>query len=92
MAPMSAEATVVRNYIDWIPDLPWSEKTENKNTLNESEASSKRTTTAQKVKERIWNTWRPDLVEKNKASILVSSVLGRGENLDRQVDSAGDKR
>ena len=29
MAPMSAEATVVRNYIDWLLDMPWSEKTEN---------------------------------------------------------------
>jgi ATP-dependent Lon protease len=32
MAPMSAEATVVRNYIDWLLDLPWGEKTENSNT------------------------------------------------------------
>ncbi|MDP1992405.1 MAG: LON peptidase substrate-binding domain-containing protein, partial [Syntrophales bacterium] len=38
MAPMSAEATVVRNYIDWLLDMPWSEKTENKHTLKESEA------------------------------------------------------
>jgi ATP-dependent Lon protease len=28
MTPMSAEATVVRNYIDWILSLPWQEKTE----------------------------------------------------------------
>jgi ATP-dependent Lon protease len=28
MHPTSAEATVVRNYIDWIVDLPWGEKTE----------------------------------------------------------------
>ncbi len=28
MQPMSAEATVVRNYIDWILGLPWDEKTE----------------------------------------------------------------
>ncbi|MHB8764361.1 MAG: endopeptidase La [Deferrisomatales bacterium] len=28
MSPMSAEATVVRNYIDWILDLPWNETTE----------------------------------------------------------------
>lgn len=27
MSPMSAEATVVRNYIDWILALPWGEKT-----------------------------------------------------------------
>ena len=27
MSPMSAEATVVRNYIDWILSLPWYEKT-----------------------------------------------------------------
>ena len=33
MTPMSAEATVVRNYIDWLLDMPWSEKTENKYTL-----------------------------------------------------------
>ncbi|GAB4266703.1 MAG: endopeptidase La [Deferrisomatales bacterium] len=30
MSPMSAEATVVRNYIDWILDLPWDEVTEDK--------------------------------------------------------------
>ena len=28
MTPMSAEATVVRNYVDWILSLPWYEKTE----------------------------------------------------------------
>jgi ATP-dependent Lon protease len=28
MTPMSAEATVVRNYIDWILSLPWYEQTE----------------------------------------------------------------
>ncbi len=30
MSPMSAEATVVRNYIDWIISLPWQEYTEDK--------------------------------------------------------------
>ncbi|HOV87903.1 MAG TPA: endopeptidase La [Syntrophobacteraceae bacterium] len=30
MSPMSAEATVVRNYIDWILSLPWYEKTRDK--------------------------------------------------------------
>ncbi|HWV38648.1 MAG TPA: endopeptidase La [Vulgatibacter sp.] len=30
MSPMSAEATVVRNYVDWILSLPWSDTTKDK--------------------------------------------------------------
>ena len=26
MSPMSAEATVVRNYLDWMIDIPWFKK------------------------------------------------------------------
>ncbi len=37
MSPMSAEATVVRNYIDWILALPWYEKTEDKLDIAEAE-------------------------------------------------------
>ena len=37
MTPMSAEATVVRNYIDWIISLPWFEKTEVADDLDEAE-------------------------------------------------------
>ncbi len=33
MSPMSAEATVVRNYIDWIITLPWGEYTEDRNDI-----------------------------------------------------------
>ena len=36
MSPMSAEATVVRNYIDWILSLPWYEKTRDKLDIDES--------------------------------------------------------
>ncbi|MFZ2446632.1 MAG: endopeptidase La [Syntrophobacteraceae bacterium] len=36
MSPMSAEATVVRNYIDWILLLPWFEKTKDKLDIDES--------------------------------------------------------
>ncbi len=37
MSPMSAEATVSRNYIDWILSLPWYEKTRDKHDLEEAE-------------------------------------------------------
>jgi len=37
MSPMSAEATVVRNYIDWIIALPWGEFTEDKIDIEEAE-------------------------------------------------------
>ncbi len=37
MHPTSAEATVVRNYVDWVLSLPWGEKTEERFDLNEAE-------------------------------------------------------
>jgi ATP-dependent Lon protease len=37
MSPMSAEATVVRNYIDWILALPWYERTKDKMNIEEAE-------------------------------------------------------
>jgi ATP-dependent Lon protease len=37
MGPMSAEATVVRNYIDWVLSLPWSDETKDKLDLTEAE-------------------------------------------------------
>jgi ATP-dependent Lon protease len=36
MAPMSAEATVVRNYVDWILALPWGDKTEDRRDIVEA--------------------------------------------------------
>ena len=38
MSPMSAEATVVRNYIDWILALPWKERTKEKMDIDNAEA------------------------------------------------------
>jgi ATP-dependent Lon protease len=37
MSPMSAEATVSRNYIDWLLALPWHEKTKDNHDINEAE-------------------------------------------------------
>ncbi|MEA1936218.1 MAG: endopeptidase La [Thermodesulfobacteriota bacterium] len=72
MAPMSAEATVVRNYIDWILDMPWYDTTENKHSLKESEAILEEDHYGlKKVKERILEYLAvQSLVKKNKGSIL----------------------
>jgi len=37
MSPMSAEATVVRNYIDWVLSLPWYHTTKDKLDIEEAE-------------------------------------------------------
>lgn len=37
MSPMSAEATVVRNYIDWVLSLPWFEYSEDRHDIKEAE-------------------------------------------------------
>lgn len=37
MSPMSAEATVVRNYIDWVVSLPWGGYTKDKSDLGEAQ-------------------------------------------------------
>jgi ATP-dependent Lon protease len=34
MSPMSAEATVVRNYLDWLLSIPWNKKSKVKKDLN----------------------------------------------------------
>jgi ATP-dependent Lon protease len=54
MSPMSAEATVVRNYLDWMLSLPWHHRTKIKRDI----ASAERVLNAdhfglEKVKERI---------------------------------------
>jgi len=38
MAPMPAEATVVRNYLDWIASMPWKKPSRVKKDLNGAEA------------------------------------------------------
>ena len=37
MSPMSAEATVVRNYIDWMVGVPWKKKTKVRHDLKKAE-------------------------------------------------------
>ena len=54
MSPMSAEATVVRNYIDWVLSLPWDERTQDKLNIQEADQILDEDHYGlQKIKERI---------------------------------------
>ena len=54
MSPMSAEATVVRNYLDWLLDIPWGKKKRIKKDINKSqEILDKDHYGLEKVKDRI---------------------------------------
>ena len=54
MSPMSAEATVVRNYVDTLVGLPWKKKSKLKKSLQEAEATLENDHYGlDKVKERI---------------------------------------
>ena len=54
MAPMSAEATVVRNYLDWLLAVPWKKPTKIKRDVREAEKIlDKDHSGLEKVKERI---------------------------------------
>ena len=37
IGPMSAEATVVRNYLDWMTELPWTNKSKINTDLNNAQ-------------------------------------------------------
>ena len=54
MSPMSAEATVVRNYLDWMVDLPWYKKNKINGDLNKAaEILDEDHFGLEKIKERI---------------------------------------
>ena len=72
MSPMSAEATVVRNYIDVLVGLPWSKKTKIKHDLSNAETVLNEDHYGlEKVKDRILEYLAvQQRVEKVKAPIL----------------------
>ncbi|MBL4665736.1 MAG: endopeptidase La [Sneathiella sp.] len=72
MSPMSAEATVVRNYLDWILSIPWGKRTRVKKDLTLAEKILNDDHYGlEKVKERILEYLAvQQRVKKNQGSIL----------------------
>jgi len=86
MAPLSAEAAVVRNYVDWVLGLPWGEKSEEKLDVVEAERILDQDHYGlKKVKERILEYLAVQaLVKKLKGAHPVSGGPAR-----RRQDVAG---
>ena len=94
MSPMSAEATVVRNYIDWILSLPWYEETEDRLDIVEAEQILDEDHYGlKKAKERILEYLAVQaLVKKLKGPILCFvGPPGRGQDLARPQHRPGHR-
>jgi ATP-dependent Lon protease len=72
MPPMSAESTVARTYLDWLINVPWREKSEEINDLNEAERILNEDHYGlEKIKDRILEFLAVrQLIEKPKGTIL----------------------
>lgn len=72
MSPMSAEATVVRNYIDWLLSLPWRKGTRDRHDITQAEQILDADHYGlEKVKERVVEYLAvQSLVKKNRGPIL----------------------
>jgi len=75
MPPMSAEATVCRNYLDWLTSLPWNKKSREKRDLKEAEKILNEDHYGlEKVKERILEYLSIRQLVKNPKGIILGFI------------------
>jgi len=75
MPPMSAEATVCRNYLDWLLSLPWNKKSREKRSLKEADRILNEDHYGlDKVKERILEYLSIRQLVKNPKGIILGFV------------------
>ena len=92
MSPMSAEATVVRNYLDWMLMMPWKKRSKIRNDLKAAEEILEADHFGlERVKERILEYLAvQQRVKKLKGPILcLVGPPGCRKNLAGQIDRAG---
>jgi ATP-dependent Lon protease len=91
MAPMSAEATVVRNYIDWMLSLPWSKRTKDRLDLNVAEEILDRDHYGlEQVKERILEFLAVRQLTKNSKGPILCLVGPPGVGKTSLAQSVGN--
>ena len=94
MSPMSAEATVVRNYLDWLLSIPWNKKSKVKKDLIAGRADSRRRSLRpgegqgahRRVSRRAAARQQAD-----RADPVPGRASRRRQDLARQVDREGDR-
>ena len=94
MSPMSAEATVVRNYLDWLLSIPWNKKSKIKKDLDARRADSRcrslRPREGQRAHRRV-----PRGAAARQQADRADPVPGRSsrrrQDLARQIDRQGDR-
>ncbi|NMB00772.1 MAG: endopeptidase La [Firmicutes bacterium] len=91
MAPMAAEATVVRNYIDWMLALPWSKRTKDRLDLNVAEELLNRDHYGlDQVKERILEFLAVRQLTKNSKGPILCLVGPPGVGKTSLAQSVGN--
>ena len=91
MPPVSAEATVSRNYIEWLVGVPWKKASrESKDLTRAEQILNEDHFGLEKVKERILEFLAVrQLVQKTKGSIICFvGPPGRRQDVAREVDRA----
>lgn len=77
MTPMSAEATVIRNYLDWLLNIPWNKRSKIKNDLKLAEKTLNANHYGlNKVKERILEYLAVQQRTKNSNKAPVLCLIG----------------
>ena len=94
MSPMSAEATVVRNYLDWMLSLPWGKPSKVKHDLDFAAAGARRGSLwprqGQGPHRRIPRRAEPP-EEDEGPDPVPGRTSRRRQDLARQVDRQGDR-
>ena len=96
MPPMSAEATVCRNYLDWLTALPWTKKSREKRNLKEAERILDEDHYGlEKVKERILEYLSIRQLVKNPKGVILGFIGPPGvgkSSLGRSIARATQRK
>jgi ATP-dependent Lon protease len=96
MPPMSAEATVCRNYLDWLISLPWNKKSREKRDLKEADRILNEDHFGlEKIKERILEYLSIRQLVKNPKGVILGFVGAPGvgkSSLGRSIARATGRK